>query len=73
MSNVAVKAAELIDMLPEDDQNFAYEFLKKMVRAWDPDYTRVTPDERAAIEEAERSGFVDEQDIDWEHLEQYLT
>jgi hypothetical protein len=29
MSNVAVKAAELIDMLPEDDQNFAYEFLKK--------------------------------------------
>jgi hypothetical protein len=44
-----------------------------MVRAWDPDYTRVTPDERAAIEEAERSGFVDEQDIDWEHLEQYLT
>jgi hypothetical protein len=73
MSNVATKAAELIDMLPEADQNFAYEFLKKMVRAWDPDFTRVTPSERAAIDEAEKSGFVDEQDIDWDNLEQYVT
>jgi hypothetical protein len=72
MSSKALEAAALIDMLPEADQDFAYEFLKKMVRAWDPDYTRVTPDERAAIEAAEQSGFVDADDIDWNHLESYV-
>ena len=33
MSIVALDAARLIDMLPEDDKNFAYEFIKKLVLA----------------------------------------
>ncbi len=47
---------------------FAYEFIKKLVLAWDPDFTKVTPEERELIERAENSGFVDEKDIDWENL-----
>jgi hypothetical protein len=31
-------------MLPADKQRFAYEFIKKLVLAWDPDFTKVTPE-----------------------------
>lgn len=68
MSNVAMDAARLMDMLPEDDKNFAYEFIKKLVLAWDPDFTKVTPEEADRISEAEASGFVDEADVDWESI-----
>ncbi len=71
MSNMALEAARMLDMLPEEDQSFAYEFIKKLVRAWDPDFTKVTPAEAKEIAEAEASGFVDETDINWENLSQY--
>ena len=71
MSELAMKTAQLLDMLPESDQDFAYEFVKKLVRAWDPDYTKVTPQEARELEEAEASGFVDEEDIDGNDLSKY--
>lgn len=69
MSNIAMDAAYLIDMLPESDKNFAYEFIKKLVMAWDPDFTKVTAEEAKQIESAEKSGYVDEDDIDWDNLD----
>ena len=69
MSEIALDAARLIDMLPASEQDFAYEFIKKLVRAWDPDFTKVTPEEARQIAQAEESGFIDEADIDWEHLD----
>ena len=47
--------------------------LKKPILTWDPDFTKLTPGEakRLAEAEAEAGGFIDEADIDWEHLEQY--
>ena len=71
MSNIAMDAARLMDMLPEEDKSFAYEFIKKLVRAWDPDFTKVTPEEAAKIDAAEKSGFVAEEDIDWDNLGKY--
>jgi len=71
MSKVTMEAARLMDMLPAEEQNFAYEFIKKLVRAWDPDFTKVTPQEAREMEEAEASGFVDERDIDWGNLAKY--
>lgn len=38
---------------------------------WDPDYTKVTSYEREKIEHAENSGFIANEDIDWDHLEKY--
>lgn len=35
-------------------QAFLYQMAKRLVLAWDPDYTKVTPKERADMEEAER-------------------
>ena len=42
--------AEMLDMLPEKEQNFAYELMKKLVLAWDPDFTKLTPDEKKRLE-----------------------
>jgi len=68
MSTLAKNTAKMIDMLPEDDQRFAFEFVKKLVLAWDPNFTKVTPDEAKRIAEAEESGFVAESDIDWDKI-----
>ena len=68
MSETALKAAQLMDMLPESDQSFAYEFIKKLVKAWDPDYTKLTPEEERRLDEAEKSDFVDESEIDWSQI-----
>lgn len=54
MSTATKKIADLVEILPESDQNLALETVKKLVLAWDPDYTKVTPAERAELEEAER-------------------
>ena len=50
---------------------YSYEFIKKLVLAWDPDFTKLTPAEAARMEEAENSGFLDDSEIDWAHLERY--
>lgn len=52
-SNTVAKLAQL-ELLPEKDLNFALEFIKKLVIAWDPDYTKVTSAERTRLEEAQR-------------------
>ncbi len=68
MSNIAIEAARLMDTLPEADKIFAYEFIKKLVMAWDPDFTKVTDDEAKRIEAAENSGYVDDDEINWESI-----
>ena len=68
MSSIAMDAARMLKMLPESEQNFAYEFIKKLVKAWDPDFTKVTPEEALRIDAAENSGFIADQDIDWDNL-----
>ena len=54
MSTATKQAIDLMELLPESEQNFALEFIKKLVIAWDPDFTKVTPAERAKLEEAQR-------------------
>lgn len=71
MSEKAMEAARMMDMLPEADQNFACELIKKLVLAWDPDFTKATPQEAKEMAEAEAGGFVDESEIDWNDLTRY--
>ena len=67
---ISQKIAEMVEMLPVNEQEFAYEFVKKLVRAWDPDFTKLTPQEAAELEEAEREmaagEFVRHEDIKWD-------
>lgn len=71
MSEIAMNAAKMLNLLPEEDQNLALAFIKKLVLAWDPDFTKVTPEEADRIAAAENSGFVAEEDIDWDNLAKY--
>ena len=68
MSEKTMQIAEMLDMLPEQEQDFAFELIKKLVIAWDPDFTKATPKERKALEEAENSGYVSESEIDWDNI-----
>ena len=71
MSTQVQKIAEILDMLPEAEQNLALEFMKRIVLAWDPDFTKLTPTEAAELKEAENGDYIDESDIDWDDLEKY--
>lgn len=57
MSEVTRKVIEMMEMLPEDDQQFAFEFIKKLVLAWDPDYTKLTESELRVLEEAKSDSY----------------
>lgn len=45
--------------------------LKRIVLAWDPDFTKTTEQERKNIVAAEQNGFVAESEIDWDNLSAY--
>lgn len=70
MSTATKQVVHLMELLPESEQNFALEFIKKLVLAWDPDFTKVTPGERAeleqAIEEIRNGETVSHEDINWD-------
>ncbi len=70
MSTATKQVIDLMEILPESEQNFALEFIKKLVLAWDPDFTKVTPKERSelenAMEEIRNGETVSHSDIDWD-------
>lgn len=70
MSAVTQEAINLMEILPESEQNFALEFIKKLVLAWDPDYTKVTLTEKKELEEAEKdimeNGTISHEAINWD-------
>ena len=53
MGSTAQQAAAMIDMLPENDQKLAFELIKKLVLAWDPDFTKLTPHEAEELAQVE--------------------
>ena len=59
----------MYNTLPETEQGLAYELLRRLVLAWDPDFTKLTPTERADLEESradfEKGMAVRMEDIDW--------
>ena len=71
MSTQAQEIAAMLDMLPEQERNLAFEMVKRIVLAWDPDYTKLTSSEAAELREAEASGYIDSDEIDWNNLAKY--
>ena len=69
MSEFAMDAARMVDMLPDNEKSLACELLKRLVLAWDPDYTKLTEDERATLDKAmaemDAGDTVRESEIDW--------
>ena len=71
MSPKTNEIAKMIDMLPVKEQDLAYEFVKRLVLAWDSDFTKATAFEEEQIEKAKQGKFIDSSDIDWNDLSKY--
>lgn len=69
MTQAIQESVKMLEMLPESEQEFASQFIKRLVLAWDTDFTKLTPEERKQLEAAEQrvdSGeYVKDSDINW--------
>lgn len=68
MSPKSQRIASMIEMLPDSEQEFAFEFIKRLVRAWDPNFVKLTAFEQSELEKAENGVFISSDDIDWNNL-----
>ena len=70
MTQIVQESVRMLEMLPEKEQELASQFIKRMVLAWDPEFTKLTQEERARLEAAEKrldSGeYIKESDIEWD-------
>lgn len=66
MTKTIEQTVSMLEMLPAQEQDFALEFVKRLVLAWDPDYTKLTPEERIRLEIAEDGEYVNGKDISWD-------
>lgn len=53
MTNINKETLNLLELLPNEEQILAKEFVKRMVLAWDSDFTKLTTEERQALEIAD--------------------
>lgn len=70
MSNNTKQLLSIYELLPVRDQNMILELTQKLLLAYDPEYTKVLPDEAAAIDEAlndykDGINVCDESSIEW--------
>ena len=69
---IAQEIGQMVSILPESDQNMIFELVKRCVLAWDPDYTKLTPQDARELEEAKNGEYISANDIDWDNLEKYV-
>ena len=66
MAKTIEQTVTMLEMLPSQEQDLALELIKRLVLAWDPDYTKLTPEERIRLEAAENGEYVNGKDINWD-------
>jgi len=71
MTRITEEITSMVDMLPDDEQIFAYEFIKRLIRAWDPDFTKLTSKELEELESAKQTESINAKEIDWDNLGEY--
>ncbi len=67
MTKTIERTINMLEMLPAQEQDLAFELVKRLVLAWDPDFTKLTPDEQVRLETAENGEYIDSEDIDWDN------
>jgi hypothetical protein len=69
MIQVVQESVRMLEMLPESEQELASQLIKRLVLAWDPDFTKLTPEERKRLEAAEQridnGEYVKDSEINW--------
>lgn len=67
MNAMAQETARLLELLPEQELKTVNDLVKMLVRAWDPDFTKVTMEERQRIDAADKEMkagiFYSEEDV----------
>ena len=70
MNNTLVeKTSNLLSELPEEDLNLVYELVKKLVRSWDPDFTKLNPEEKERVDRSDeemKAGIYYTEDEVWD-------
>ena len=67
LKEATLRTAELLDILPDEDVSIVNALIKKLVLAWDPDFTKVTAREKEILEmsdaEMKNGDFVSEEEF----------
>lgn len=53
MNSLISQTTQMLSLLPEDEVSLINALVHKLVLAWDPDFTKVTPEEKMALDEAD--------------------
>lgn len=69
MSETVKQTISMLEMLPDQEQSLALEIVKRLVLAWDPDFTKLTPEERRRLEAAENGEYLDLESIEWNNID----
>jgi len=73
MTAATKEIISMIGMLPEEEQEFACELMRKLVLAWDPDFTKLTLQEagelETALQQAKDGECYGDGEIDWDNLD----
>lgn len=64
---ITLQTAELLDILPDEDISIVNALIKKLVIAWDPNFTKLTAREKELLEktdeEMKKGEYVSEEDF----------
>lgn len=71
MSALVSQTTKMLELLPEDSLFLVNALVKKLITAWDPDFTKVTSDEKKllnkSIEQIDHGDFLSEEDF-WDDI-----
>lgn len=67
LKETTIQTAELLDILPDEDISMVKKLIKKLIIAWDPNFTKVTEREKEILEksdsEMKNGDFISEEDF----------
>lgn len=67
LKDATLQTAELLDMLPDEDVSMVNTLIKKLIIAWDPDFTKLTAKESELLEkstlEMKSGDFISEEEF----------
>lgn len=67
-SNMILQKEKMLSILPDENLTLVNTFVKKLIKAWDPDFTKLTDDEKRIVDEADdeiRRGIYFTEDDVW--------
>lgn len=53
--SIKTETIQMINMLPDEELGLIHAIVKKVIKAWDPDFTKLTAVEKKQLEQSEKS------------------